>query len=276
MTAATTRRIEALTHLTSMTVTALVAELPEPVRANLDGVEPSDVPPPVAAARRVRAAAGLVGGPVADVVALVESLGVAIVRRSLSTEAQDAVSLRLPDRHPVIIVNTALPGDRQRFTVAHELGHLILHGWEVAAADDDIEAEANMFAAELLAPAEAMSEELAGLSARDFRRLLEIKHRWGISISALIERAKNLHLVDIALHKTLRIRLNQYGWNQVEPGEVPDEAPWLVAGVIDRHLDQLARTTENVASTALMLPEPFVKHYMGHRRPEGSALEVSA
>ncbi len=70
--------------------------------------------------------------------------------------------------------------------------------------NDLIEQEANLFAAELLAPAEVMREELAGLTARDFRRLLELKHRWGVSMAALIERARHLDIVDDQLHRTLR------------------------------------------------------------------------
>lgn len=67
-----------------------------------------------------------------------------------------------------IVVNKAHPGTRQRFTIAHELGHLLLHGYRTTHADRRLrvrfrdsrssdgsvteEIEANQFAAELLMP----------------------------------------------------------------------------------------------------------------------------
>jgi len=267
LTVATTRRIEGLAHLASLTVTGLVRELPAPLEPKVPALVDADGRPAVTAARHLRNTARLGDRPVPNVLRLIEDMQVAVVRRDLATDGQDAVSLRLAERHPVILVNTALSGDRQRFTLAHELGHLTLHGWDVATADDAIEQEANLFAAELLAPGEIMREELAGLTARDFRRLLELKHRWGVSMAALIEQARHLDIVDEQLHRTLRIRLNEYGWTRVEPGDVPVEEPTLVPRIVDGHLDQLGRPVEKVAATALMLPGPFRKHYLQHRAP---------
>lgn len=67
--------------------------------------------------------------------ALLERAGVTVVVRNLGTDAQDAVSMWPPGTSPMILVNTGLSPDRTRFTLAHELGHLIMH----EMPDDDQE-----------------------------------------------------------------------------------------------------------------------------------------
>lgn len=211
------RRIEALTHLTRLSVEGLlqgVELVPEAELQRLDldefGGDPAE------AARTIRAAWRVPSGPISNVIALLEAVGIIVVTRSLFTDAQDAVSTwpRDVDRPPIMVVNTGLPADRQRFTTCHELGHLILH----AVPGDDQEKQANEFAAEFLAPAEEIGPLLAGLTTRDFPRLIELKAQWGMSISALIRRAFDLEIISDRQYRQFQIRLNQLGWRDVEPG----------------------------------------------------------
>jgi len=265
LTATSARRIEGLTQLVSMSTTRLLQEHPQPITLDLPEF-PVESYDPAEAARRVRAQASIARNePIPDVVQFVESLGIVVVRRDFGTDAQDGVSLRLPDRRPIIVVNTALPGDRLRLSVAHELGHLTLHGWQVATGEQDVEDEAFHFARELIAPEAVVRPNLTHLTARDFRRLLDLKLEWGMSISAFIEMAKHTAAIDAEVHRTLRMRLNTLGWRTVEPGVVPDEHPHLINQVVDTQLDDLHRPVGKVASVALMLPAPFKQHYMAHR-----------
>ncbi|MEU4660260.1 XRE family transcriptional regulator [Micromonospora chalcea] len=264
LTATASKRIEGLTHLISLTVTRLIEELPGGPELKLPELPVGDYRP-AEAARQVRAMGGLADEPIDDIIRFVEWLGVVVLRRDLGTDAQDGVSLNLPGRRPVIVVNTALPGDRQRLSVAHELGHLVLHGWQVATGEDSVEQEAFEFAGELIAPRAAIRDNLAGLTRRDFRRLLDLKITWGMSMAALIQQGLRLGVIDEQLHRTLRISLNQLGWAKVEPGTVAEETPHLMTKVVDTHLDTLSRTRDKVASTALMLPGPFTRHYLSHR-----------
>lgn len=264
LTALATRRIEGLTHLISLTATRLIEELPHRPEVGLPEL-PVGAVPPHEAAQRVRALLGVGDAPIDDVICLVEQLGVAVIRRDLGTDAQDGVSLNLPERRPIIVVNTALPGDRQRLSVAHELGHLVLHGWQVATGEEAVEQEAFEFAGELIAPSAAIGQDLALLTTRDFGRLLDLKVTWGMSIAALIQQASRLGLIDDQLHRMLRIRLNQLGWAKVEPGAVAEERPQLMTRVVGAHLGSLGRTLDKAASTALMLPGPFARHYLPDR-----------
>src|SRR5687768_12642303 len=76
----------------------------------------------------------------------------------------------------VIGVNALHPKTRQRFTIAHEIGHLVLHrqnffmnrnfranrDGESSTARDPEEIAANQFAAEILMPARMLADDLAG------------------------------------------------------------------------------------------------------------------
>jgi Zn-dependent peptidase ImmA (M78 family) len=111
----------------------------------------------------------------------------------------------------VIGVNTSHSTGRQNFTMAHELGHLLLHDQEQLRVDrefrvrlrDDVssqgtdvaEREANFFAASLLMPREFLKADLAkeeyvDLLDDDFLRALGKKY--GVSTQALVNRLKNL------------------------------------------------------------------------------------
>src|SRR5690606_29288586 len=105
-------------------------------------------------------------GPISDLVGIVESAGIIVVERPLSTPGQDAVSTWPGDktRFPMMLVTKGLAADRLRFTVAHELGHLLMH--DIPGPDQ--EDQANKFASEFLAPAESIRPELEGLRTGDF------------------------------------------------------------------------------------------------------------
>lgn len=254
------RRIEALTHLTRLSVEGLlqgVELVPEAELQRLDldefGGDPAE------AARTIRAAWRVPSGPISNVIALLEAVGIIVVTRSLFTDAQDAVSTwpRDVDRPPIMVVNTGLPADRQRFTTCHELGHLILH----AVPGDDQEKQANEFAAEFLAPAEEIGPLLAGLTTRDFPRLIELKAQWGMSISALIRRAFDLEIISDRQYRQFQIRLNQLGWKDVEPGGLEAETPATLTRVMTLHLDEHDYDPADLAHAARMLPEPFTTLY---------------
>jgi len=270
LTASATRRVESLAQLTSLTVTRLIAGLPPEQRIHvtedlekLEG-DPEDV------AKALRRATSAPGGALIGLTSYVESLGIVVVRRHLSAQlsdedavaVQDGVSVQGDGRHPVILLNTPLSGDRERFTLAHELGHLLMHGWSVALGDEDFEREANLFAGALLLPANEVSEVLSGVNSRSLRKLLDLKHEWGVSVGALVERARQLGTVDGETYKTLRIRIVEYGWHRREPGYVATDSPSLLSAVIANYAKNGA-TLEEVSKQALMLPECFVEAYGG-------------
>jgi Zn-dependent peptidase ImmA (M78 family)/transcriptional regulator with XRE-family HTH domain len=176
--------------------------------------------PPEAAAE-VRAILGFdPTEPLPYLLLAVERAGVTLLGVPAAADTLDAFCV-WHDDEPVIGLLADAPPDRLRFSVAHELGHLVLH--RSSQAGRDIEAEADAFAAELLTPLVALADQMPArptLSA-----LTMLKTHWGVSIKSLVRRAKELGAVDqdraISLYKQISAR----GWNRAEPGYVQPEKP---------------------------------------------------
>lgn len=121
-------------------------------------------------------------------------------------------------------------GDRQRFAIAHELGHMVLHTFRPHAAD--AEGEANTFAAALLVPKSRAVEILSEATTLiDYAR---IKAAWGISIQALIGRAVSLGLLTDIRRNSLLVQLSAKGWRREEPVTVGVESPLLLWTLLSR------------------------------------------
>ncbi|MEV0154144.1 XRE family transcriptional regulator [Micromonospora sp. NPDC050686] len=119
-------------------------------------------------------------------------------------------------------------GDRLRYTLAHEVGHLVLHTRRRNVAD--AEGEANRFAGALLMPKSRAQDVLSsGITLRD---LALQKSKWGISIQALIMRGAHLGLIDEQRKTSLFKQLSARGWRKNEPVRVVPEEPALFARLL--------------------------------------------
>lgn len=139
-------------------------------------------------------------------------------------------------------------GDRQRFTTAHELGHLVLHpSRQSSLTQKQAEAEANRFAGAFLMPRERAEEAFTGgLMLKD---LAHLKKRWGISMQALLHRATDLGLVSEERSTSLWKQLGARGWRLKEPVMVHAEEPTLMRAMLARKYGEpppLLRASEDL------------------------------
>lgn len=167
----------------------------------------------------------------------------------------DALTFTYDDRIPVIAVNQNTTGDRQRFNLAHELGHMIL---QVDEALDE-EKAANRFAGAFLVPKEMAINELGERRNRLFlRELYVLKHKYGLSMKAWIHRASDLGIISENLAKGLYIELNKYTKDKQEPGEqVRSELPTHMHQLIFRALSE-KKITQSRARELFGGPIPVV------------------
>lgn len=259
ITAAKKRQIEAVTNLTRISVEGLLAGIELLPEARVHRIDIDEVNDPAEIARQIRAAWRVPSGPIQNLTALLEAAGIVVVQRPLGSNAQDAVSTwpHEQDRPPVMLVNAGLPPDRYRFTVAHELGHLVMH----SIPSEDQETQADMFASELLAPAHEIGPQLAGLTTRDLRRLQELKSSWGISIAALVRRAKDVGAITDRQYREFQLQLSRLGWRTLEPVALPAEQPSTIDRIVATHRDQHQYSDADLAAVAQMTPAAFTKHY---------------
>ncbi len=134
----------------------------------------------------------------------------------------------------VMVVREGVPGDRQRFSLAHELGHVVLD------CDDgvDSEAAALRFAGAFLVPKAAVLSELGlSRSSLDLFELHLLKHKYGVSMQTWVHRASDLGVISESVARHLRRLFTGRGWKRVEPGDqVEPEEPERMKRLIRRAL----------------------------------------
>lgn len=260
MTVSTMKRIEAVTHLSRISVEGLLDGIALAPTRTLERIAILPNRNPAEIARELRKRWSVPAGPISNLIGLVESAGVVLVFRSFGTTGQDAVSTwpHDPGRPPMMLVNADLSADRLRFTVAHELGHLVMH----SLPTDNQESEANVFAGEFLAPVDEIRAQLEALTTSDFRRLMSLKTEWGMSMAALIRRAHNVGTISDRQYREFQVRLGKLGWRTSEPGDVTREAPSVVDKLIALQRSEHGYSDEDLARLAGMTEEAFRRHYL--------------
>lgn len=188
----------------------------------------------------VRAHSGLDEGDVVrNCIRAAERLGCVVLPMDDELGRHLGLSTRVDD-FPVIRVSRSstdperrVPGDRQRFTVAHEIGHLALHHSSSppssAPEGARFEKQAHRFAAAFLAPADPIIADLEELGGRvTLATLAQLKERWGIAIKALVMRFHHLGVIDSDHARSLYKQMSARKMNKVEPVYVSNEdAQWL-------------------------------------------------
>lgn len=204
-----------------------------------------------AAAAATRKALDVPDGPVAHVVRLLEAHGVVVLRlpaqvagRELDPDV-DAFSTSATARPMVLLSPVKDDKARSRFDASHELGHLVMHH-DAEPGNKIVEGQAQSFAAEFLMPAEQIAPDLP--SRIDWECLHAAKRRWGVSLKALVYRARTLGLISEAAQRRAYITLASQG--RVEAGPLgPPESPSLL-GAAAALLNSHGTTLEHLAHAA--------------------------
>ena len=242
---------------------------------------PRDAPYPVLhdpieadrAADALRRHWGLGHEPIPILVELLEERGIKIFAFPLGRIGGLAARARragLPSV-PFIVVNAGDWGERQRFTIAHELGHIVLS----VPLHLDAERVAHRFAGALLMPAEALWLEVGKhRSAIPLGELLALKHVFGVSIQALTHRCRDLDIINQATYRALFSEFDRLGWRThpyKEYGAMAGERPNRFNRLCLRALAEGA-ISESKAAELLDIGIVEVDHYMRGTRPPSSSV----
>lgn len=204
-------------------------------------------------ARALRAAWTLPDGPIKNMTALVESAGIIVVPCDFGTNAMDATSLRLTDTPPLIFISKVVPGDRWRFTLAHELAHLVMHDMP----RETMEEEADQFAAEFLMPELELSAQFSRYSRIRLQDIANLKPYWKTSMAALLVRASTTKHLTPAQSKTLWMQMSQAGYRMKEPAPLTIEKAENFEELFHYYLKELNYSPDEIAKLILMFPEEF-------------------
>ncbi|WP_327678696.1 ImmA/IrrE family metallo-endopeptidase [Kitasatospora sp. NBC_00458] len=181
---------------------------------------------PEEAAAKLRASWLIPDGPVHDVIRTVERAGIVVVRRDLESPKIFGLSVRPPNSLPVIILNIGMPPAHERFTVLHELGHLVMH----QLPSDNGEREADAFASEFLMPGRLIGPHLSSLT---IQRMVQLKQHWKVSMAAVLQAAKRLERIDEGRYKSLQVQLSQHSYRRNEPAEPEREEPVILDSILE-------------------------------------------
>lgn len=135
---------------------------------------------------------------------------------------------------PVIVTKSDQPGDRQRFNLGHELGHLVMEVNE----NQDAEKISHRFVGAFLAPETAVRFELGNRrTSLDINELNLLKQKYGLSMQAWIFRAKDLEIITPQEAERLHKRFRANNWHHEEPGKAyPSEIPRRMEQLVYRAL----------------------------------------
>jgi Zn-dependent peptidase ImmA (M78 family) len=225
-------------------------------------------------ARLVRRALGFSSDePITNLIRSIEKTGVFVIALWLEVDEHDAFSVwaKAEQPKPVLVVSSGKSGDRLRFSLSHELGHLVLHRGIVSGTKMH-ERQADTFASELLMPAHAMKTEM--IPPLNLTKLADLKARWGVSMQALLMRALHLEIITTRQYKYLMQQLAAKGWRTKEPVEIPAEKPRLLRQLIERAYGipvPISRVAEE-----LKLPEKFVQQLLETHAGQGPLLTSRA
>ncbi|OXC75762.1 XRE family transcriptional regulator [Caballeronia sordidicola] len=201
------------------------------------------------AAEHCRQEWGLGLGPISNMTRLAENVGAVVTTFSGVSSEVDALSF--VGERPIIVRNDAKESAcRQRFDIAHELGHCVMHSGRVTG-DRVSESEANRFASAFLVP-RAMMLKLFPRSRGtflDWKGISEFKLTWKVSKAALLYRARQLELISDELYRRGAISLRRgEATREREDDQIPMEQPRLLHRSITLLRERLGITLPVLAS----------------------------
>lgn len=197
---------------------------------------------PEAIARTVRRTWGIPDGPVRNLTKFCERAGIYVFWCEFPLSL-DGVTMRDPHLGSCVFLNRRAPADRMRATLAHELGHIVMHAFPT----DEMENEANEFGAELLVPARELYVQVSGHRVT-IPLLAGLKAYWRTSMQFLLFRTRKLGLINKNQYVYLWKQFSRNGWRTREPAETEfeHESPSLFENVIRLHTNELRYGPEDL------------------------------
>ena len=211
-------------------------KLPQAALPDLSDLSPED------AALTLRVQWGLGHAPIRNMIHLLESKGVRVF--SLTEESRDVDAFcSWYEGTPFVFLNTMKSAERSRFDAAHELGHLVRDTYSMLHRDetgerrhDEIEQQANAFAAAFLMPKDAVIARKP--AAFTVPQLIRIKRYWGVSLVALARRYSDLGQVSEWIYRNLCVSMSRNGYRSTEPEPMARETSQLLSKVMAHLQDQ--------------------------------------
>jgi Zn-dependent peptidase ImmA (M78 family)/transcriptional regulator with XRE-family HTH domain len=196
-------------------------------------------------------------GQIRNLVGYLEAAGCVVLLIDFQTDKMDAVSQWKDPSPPVVLMSNSINGERQRFSLAHELGHLVMH--RNLEPYEDMEIEADQFASAFLMPADRISLELPPVT---IEHMLQIKSSWKVSVKALIRRARDLDIIGERRYTSLQQDLSRMGYSRIEPFPLAAEKPTLLTSLLSHFQKNLDHSLKDIADLLRVHEDDLLERYI--------------
>ena len=230
-----------------MHIRKMLNSIDVPVEFELPFLDPQEVKGGASAiASKIRGLWMAPSGPIKHLASYVERSGCIVIMSDWGTVNIDGITLKVPDLPHCIFINDNRPADRIRFTLAHELAHIVMHSTPYPEMED----EANEFASELLMPAMDIYHDLVNVT---LKKLANLKNYWRCSMASILQRASDLNCITQRQAKNLWVQMSKYGFRKQEPSEIPDdeEMPTVLGKMIELFFAELDYTKDELSKLFL-------------------------
>ena len=200
-------------------------------------------------------------GPIQNLTDYCERAGILVIWCDLE-KGIDGVTMRVRDLPPCIFLNRNAPPDRMRASLAHELGHVIMHRLPMKTMED----EANVFAAELMVPERPFRRQFIGMNGIPLEWLALQKAYWKMSMAYLLYRAGAIDAITRHQSEYAWKKISSMGWRMREPQETdfPYEEPTVFPGLLKMHSEILGYDTETIGQLVNASVSDLQRMYRPH------------
>lgn len=209
-------------------------------------------------ARKIRYELKVYNGAVPNLSTLLENNGIIIIRFDFGTDKIDGLTTITDSDRKVMFINNQMPNDRIRFSMAHELGHLVMHLGNPPCSSDDAERQADEFASEFLMPEEEIRPMLLNINIQTLGML---KRKWRVSMHALVRRAKDLETITYQQYRNLQMYFSKKGYTKSEPIPLPLENPTMWDETLKLYRDELGYSDEDLMSVMRINKNDFASWF---------------
>lgn len=202
--------------------------------------------------------------PISNLIDVLQQHGMVVTKLEIGSKKVDGFSIWRNEIPYIFVGSDKDSAVRLRFSIAHELGHLILHkdltAEELESEKELIENQANMFAAAFLLPREEFNREMISSSIDSF---ILIKKKWKVSLSTMIKRAQDTGMLTENQIRYLNSQMIKYGYYRREPmdDEIVCEKPYLFKQAFEILVDNNIISKESLLETLGIKMEEAISLY---------------
>lgn len=197
-------------------------------------------------------------GPLHNLTSYIERAGILVVECDLSSVGVDGLTIRSLGSPPCIFIDQSAPGDRQRFTLAHELGHLVMH----SVPSPTMEEEANRFASALLMPKRDIRPYFMDRKI-SLAKIAALKPIWRTSMASLIMCGQAIGSISDTQAQYLWRQMSAMGYRRAEPESIAieREPTRVLAELVEFHLGDLGYSLADLAQSLHIHPDELCALY---------------